>query len=264
MSWLCDTTELVPSGWLSSRYAGHGVLAEDIPSTGLDGPSALYGAVTLPADNGKEIRGYVTRWPAAPLDIEEDGTFTYSGGPDYFEFLLAVDGVDSTANIGFGAGISRIWLGMEPGGSFSGSVTLSDVAASGSFIGSLPTNVGRPFSDLSNTGWTPSTGVELHPMIGEAIPNSGTYILSTVIGQQYEAALSTTIHPGSSTQVLKFRGSSGTGNSVIVRLKNLDGAIVLEHTQALTPIDTEYSINLSPSEIAAITSGALSVVIESA
>lgn len=45
MSWLCDTTELVPSGWLTSLYAGAGVLAENIPSSGVDGPSALYGAV---------------------------------------------------------------------------------------------------------------------------------------------------------------------------------------------------------------------------
>jgi hypothetical protein len=154
MSWLCDTTELVPSGWLSSRYAGHGVLAEDIPSTGLDGPSALYGAVTLPADNGKEIRGYITRWPAATLDIDEDGTFTYSGGPDYFEFLLAVDGVDSTANIGFGAGISRIWLGTD-------GVT-----------------VYRPASDIVVNSWTPSTGSDLFAMIDETVLNRADFITS--------------------------------------------------------------------------------------
>jgi hypothetical protein len=139
MSWLCDTTELVPSGWLSSRYAGHGVLAEDIPSAGLDGPSALYGAVSLPADNGKEIRGYLTRWPAAPLDIDEDGTFTYSGGPDYFEFALYADGAANASDIGFGPGISRIWLGMEPGGAFSGSVGLDGVTLSGSFAGFVDT-----------------------------------------------------------------------------------------------------------------------------
>jgi hypothetical protein len=135
MSWLCDTTELVPSGWLSSRYAGHGVLAEDIPSTGLDGPSALYGAVSLPADNGKEIRGYITRWPAAPLDIDEDGTFAYSGGPDYFEFALYADGAANTSDIGFGPGVSRIWLGTEPGGAFSGSITIDGVTLSASFAG---------------------------------------------------------------------------------------------------------------------------------
>lgn len=242
MSWLCDTTELVPSGWLTSLYAGAGVLAENIPSSGVDGPSALYGAVTLPADNGKEIRGYITRWPAAPLLIDEDGAFSYSGGSDYFEFALYADGVADSTNVGFGPGISRITLSMG---------------------GALPT-IGRPSSDTSNRGWSPSAGTELYAMLDEVTPNPADYIFATTLGAVCELTLNTTVYPGATSQTLSFRGSSSTGNSVIVRLKNTAGATVRSQTQVLTATDTLYSFTLTAGEVAAITSGALSVILESA
>lgn len=263
MSWVCDTTELVSGAWLSSRYAGHGVLAEEIPSTGLDGPSALYGAVTLPADNGKEIRGYLTRWPSAPLDIEEDGVFSYSGGADYFEFALYADGVANTTDIGFGAGISRIYLGMDAGGLFTGSLSLDGVSVSGAFSGGPLPSIGRPSSDTSNSGWTASTGSDLYAMLDEVTASDSDYISATTVGATCEMALSSTSYPGSATQALKYRGSSTTGNGVIISLKNTAGAVVRSETQMFTPTYTEYTITLTSGEIAAITSGALSVTLES-
>jgi hypothetical protein len=195
--------------------------------------------VSLPADNGKEIRGYVTRWPAAPLDIDDDGTFTYSGAPDYFEFALYADGAANTSDIGFGAGISRIWLGTEPGG------------------------IGRPTSDTSNSGWSPSTGTDLYAMLDETTASDTDYIVATTLGATCELALSTATYPGSATQVLRFRGASSTGNGVTISLKNTAGATVRSETQLFTATYTEYSITLTSGEIAAITSGALSVVLES-
>ena len=88
-SWLCDDTELISGAWLASAYPGHGVLGVNVPSEGTDGPSALYGALSLPADNAVEVRGLITRWPVnGTLTIEEDGSFSYTGTTDYFEFLL--------------------------------------------------------------------------------------------------------------------------------------------------------------------------------
>jgi ribosomal protein S17 len=63
--------------------------------------------------------------------------------------------------------------------------------------------------------------------------------------------------------VLKYRGSSTTGNGVIISLKNTAGAVVRSETQMFTPTYTEYTITLTSGEIAAITSGALSVILES-
>lgn len=260
MSWLCDTTELVP-GWLSSRYAGHGVLAENIPSTGIDGPSALFGAITLPADNGKEIRGYITRWPAAPLLIDEDGAFTYSGSPDYFDFALYVDGVASTIDIGFGAGISRIWLGMEAGGAFFGSIALDPAIASGSFSGSMAASpIARPTSDISAGGWTPSTGTELYPMLDELTPDDGDYI-ETSTATTGTLGLSAPTFPGGPTQVLSARGASDDGSTLTVRLKQ-GATLIATRSQVLTSTMTTYTWALDAGEIALITAGPFNVDLE--
>jgi len=100
-------------------------------------------------------------------------------------------------------------------------------------------------------------------MLDEVVPDALDYISASSLGAVCEVALNATQYPGGASQQLKFRASSSTGNSVIVRLKN--GATVIKTlTQALTVTDTEYTMALTAGEIAAITSGALSVQIESA
>lgn len=124
--------------------------------------------------------------------------------------------------------------------------------------------IGRPTSDTSNTGWLPSTGGVLYAMVDEVVPDPADYVYSTAVGQVCEMALGTTQYPGTASQTLKFRASSSTGNSVIVRLKNTGGATVRTVTQALSVTDTEYDITLTSGEIAAITSGSMSIQLESA
>lgn len=156
-SWLCDSSELISSSWLTSLYEGHGVLGADIPSTGLDGPSALYDAVTLPGDAAKEIRGLITRWPVSgTLTIAEDGAFTYTGTSDYFDFALYVDGVASTTDIGYGAGVCRIFLAVGSGGSFSGSLSLAATAVYGVFSGLIPPVPPKP---IRKTQYIPTGSV---------------------------------------------------------------------------------------------------------
>lgn len=159
--------------------------------------------------------------------------------------------------------------GSFSGSAFSlGSAFLAALGDSGIFAGSAsvaaPSAIGRPTSDTSNAGWTASTGSDLYAMLDEVTPNPADYIVATSVGAVCELALNSTSYPGTASQVLKFRASSSTGNSVIVRLKNTGGATVRTATQALTASDTEYSITLTAGEIAAITSGALSVQLESA
>ena len=123
--------------------------------------------------------------------------------------------------------------------------------------------IGRPASDTSNIGWTASTGTDLFAMVDEVTPDALDYIVTTATGSICELALDTTAYPGTASQALKYRASSSTGNSLIVRLKN--GATTIRtETQALTASDTEYTITLTSGEIAAITSGSLSVELESA
>ena len=100
-------------------------------------------------------------------------------------------------------------------------------------------------------------------MVDEVTPDALDYISTTAIGSICKMALSTTAYPGTASQQLKFRASSSTGNSVIVRLK--EGATTIRSaTQVLTAVDTEYTLTLTSGEIAAITSGSLSVELESA
>lgn len=73
-----------------------GVLAELIPSTGDQGPAYTYNDLTLPADNGKEIRGFILTWPSAgTLFAWEDTSFTFIGpdGVYTFTYQLYVNGV---------------------------------------------------------------------------------------------------------------------------------------------------------------------------
>lgn len=76
---------------------GLGVLAETIPSTGDSGPSFLYNDVSLPADNGKEIRGEIVTYPSdGDLFVYEDGSFEFSNAPNgtySFTYQLYVDGL---------------------------------------------------------------------------------------------------------------------------------------------------------------------------
>jgi hypothetical protein len=149
------------------------------------------------------------------------------------------------------------------------SAALAALGDAGVFAGSAsvaaPSATGRPASDTSNSGWTASSGTDLYAMVDETgIPNPADYIVAASVGAVCELALNPTSYPGTASQVLYFRASSSTGNSVIVRLKNTGGATVRSATQLLTAVDTEYSITLTAPEIAAITSGALSVQLESA
>ena len=152
---------------------------------------------------------------------------------------------------------------MLGGVSLSGAAVLSGITAAGSLASDVPT-IGRPASDASNAGWTASTGSDLYAMLDEVTPDAGDYIVATATGSICEMPLQTTAYPGTSAQVLSYRASSSTGNSVIVRLKNTGGATVRTETQVLTVTDTLYDITLTAPEIAAITSGALSVELESA
>lgn len=62
---------------------GGGVLAEDLASSGEDGPAFLYGSVSLPADNGKEIAGRFVTIPAGlNFQAEEDGEVVASAEVD--------------------------------------------------------------------------------------------------------------------------------------------------------------------------------------
>jgi hypothetical protein len=129
--------------------------------------------------------------------------------------------------------------------------------------GGTTDTVARPNGDQANTGWLASSGLALWPMLDEVTPEPSDYIYATALGAQCRLGTNATVYPGGALQTLRFRASSSTGNSVTLQL--MDGLTTIKSiTQALTPADTEYAVTLSPAEIAAITSGSLSVQLTAA
>ena len=93
MSIRVDTSPLI-SGAVVVGVPGLGALAEHVPSTGEHGGGFLYASLAFPDDNGKEVRGFITRWPTlGTLVAYEDSSFEYDGPSDTFAFQMYVDGV---------------------------------------------------------------------------------------------------------------------------------------------------------------------------
>lgn len=222
-------------------------------------------------------------------------TYTPIGGPTYtliaasasyaltgqdtglaFNRVLTADTTAYTLN-GQATGLARGWTLTADNAAYSltGSATtfiynrvLAADSASYALTGQAATltytpltypAIGRPVSDTSNTGWLPSTGGALYPMVDEVIAEYADFIYATNAGSVCEMALNTTAYPGTASQVFEFIASSAYSNTVQARLKNTGGATVATWTQALTATPTTYQKTLTAGEIAAIASGALSL-----
>ena len=93
MSIRVDSSSLI-AGSVVVGVPGLGVLAEAVPSTGEHGAGYLYDSLEFPTENGKEVRGLITRWPTlGTLVAYEDSSFEYAGPDDSFEFQMYVDGL---------------------------------------------------------------------------------------------------------------------------------------------------------------------------
>lgn len=115
MSVRVDSSPLIASSVVIGD-PGHGVLAENVPSTGELGAGYIYNELSFPADNGKEARGLITTAISGPdviffkahedtsfdLVVGADGTYTW----DYEWFLDGVSQGTGTATIIIGAAIA--------------------------------------------------------------------------------------------------------------------------------------------------------------
>lgn len=112
----------------------------------------------------------------------------------------------------------------------------------------------RPISDVSNSGWTPSSGSDLFPMIGEATRNDATYISATEPGAACEVLLGTSDgDPLSSVNHLPRIVMSAGSGGIIIRLKQ-GATLIKEWTySSLTGTDTLYEPTLTGGEIDSIT-----------
>ena len=112
----------------------------------------------------------------------------------------------------------------------------------------------RPISDISNSGWTPSSGSDLFAMIGETVRSDATYISATEAGAACEVLLGTsTGDPLSSINHLPRIVMSAGSGGIIIRLKQ-GATLIKEWTySSLTGTDTLYEPTLTGGEIDSIT-----------
>ena len=97
--------------------------------------------------------------------------------------------------------------------------------------------VARPIADLSNTGWTPSTGTDLYAMIGETVRDDATYISATAIGSICEVNITSLTDPAVSTGHMPTLILAAPGG----------GGITVRLRQGTTTIATwNYSPGASP------------------
>jgi hypothetical protein len=111
----------------------------------------------------------------------------------------------------------------------------------------------RPISDISNSGWTPSTGASLAACIGEAVRDDATYISATAPGAICEVLLGASSgDPLSSINHLPRIVMSAGSGGIILRLKQ--GATVIKAwTYASLPLtDTLHEPTLTSGEIDSI------------
>lgn len=164
MSIRVSSTSLI-SGAIVVGDAGHGVLAQQIATTGDYGPGYAYSSLSFPADNDKEIRGLITTQPAlGMLYAYEDTSFTFVGpsGTHNFQYQIYVDGValgspqTATINVG-GAGSSAL------AASTNQTATASSALRVGHPLSAAATGYARASGTFPGGGFIPSPRVFISP-----------------------------------------------------------------------------------------------------
>lgn len=145
-----DSSSLIAGKTVVSLYAGHGIPASQIPSTGTSGPGYLFNDIaTQGAVSTDEMRGEILTWPTAgTLTVNEDSSFSFTGAPSgsysftYRGYRNGVSYGDFTVNLIIGAGIfDAVAAYTVPSRTFAAQVSAAapaGVSASVSYIVSAP------------------------------------------------------------------------------------------------------------------------------
>jgi len=191
-----------------------GVRGALIPSTGEHGPAYSYASLSLPADNNKEICGYITTWPVglATFEADEDTSFTATAPDGVYTFLfqLQENGVDvgtpRTATLTFGAGVVTCTIGNATAAGSTASIAMNIVIAA---------LVGNAGADGATATITSNGGTTITCTIGAASASGVTSqvfqstVIATLTGNAAASGGTATILEG----VVYARAPSGSGYS---------------------------------------------------
>lgn len=110
----------------------------------------------------------------------------------------------------------------------------------------------RPVSDISNTGWTPSSGSDLYAMLDESAYSDADYIVSSS-ASTCEMRVTVGTDPVSSTgHILRYRLLAGTG-TISAYLKQGSTTIASYGPHTLTGAAQDFAQTLSGGEADSIT-----------
>jgi hypothetical protein len=141
----------------------------------------------------------------------------------------------------------------------SGSVDPSPAAGSSTGAGSVVAHTLRvlaadPSEDLVNSGWSPSTGTDLYPMVTPPPDGDNTYIFCHSAGATCRVGLAYTPAPGDLDGYEAHFQLLGDGTSGIT-IKLMQGASVIR-TWTYDPAPTDWTTVVTPlsaGEVASIT-----------
>ena len=166
---LGDVT-LGPKVFSSTLRGSLGVLGSDIP---------VGSCLDLPGKSPTvRYRAEVTRWPTGgTFVLLEDGSFSYTGPQDYFDYQLIEDGIANTTDVGFGPGIVRVMLLVGISGFIEGDVTLGSKVIGGVLQSASELSGGLTLS-LKDISGTFSTGTNFGGGLTLALKDISGLLLS--------------------------------------------------------------------------------------
>lgn len=159
-----DSTQLINGKTIVSLYAGHGIQAQNIPSTGTNGAGYLYNDIAAQgAAATDEMRGEVLTYPSSgTFSVNEDSSFSFTG---------ATAGTYTASYRGFRNGVSYgdYTITLQVGGTqFRSDLIKQSLVTSFKQL-SVQTAVGASVGKLSNL----LVGKQLTITTGTEVPFNG-------------------------------------------------------------------------------------------
>lgn len=247
MSWLSPASEVV-TGWLSSGYAGHGILGADIPSTGDNGGSPVLNDSISPT---AEYRWTVETPPASgTLSVFEDCSFEYdnaTAGTYNFVYRLYEDGVSQgTATVTLQIGAAETTITATTANAVGSLASYSTVsctiaATTANAVGSLASGVGTVCTITATTA--NASGSLISQSAATSFINATT---AQVVGALVSRSLVESMINGTTADAVVSLVSSVSARSVISAMAARCTANMLSVGYVVTPDDPEIVLLSSP------------------
>lgn len=197
---------------------------------------------------------------ATATSTDTEDAASYAGVMSVLSAFKAADTASSgtavSGNFAIGATPYWTWAAVEvrPAGGAAGADLAGGAAATAAASGTLtPDQSAAPIADISAGAWLPSSGVALHPMVGEANADDGTAVWCPVANSAVEFGLASLADPAvSGGHTLYYRLSSPVGATFQITVKQ-SATQIAQWTQTSTPALAQYSRTLSAAEADAIT-----------